>query len=96
MINFSLDLSSFSSVNDLWPKLVDRLGLEKSQQAIRQALDIQRMNGDPNTLPVILFETCGLALVNVQSLRETGLSSQKKDMIIILSKKENILQIIHN
>ena len=62
-----LDLASFTPVNDLWPQLVERLGLERSGRAVRQALDLQAMRGDATTLPVLLLETCGLALIHAEA-----------------------------
>jgi hypothetical protein len=36
-------LARFTPVNDLWPQLVERLGLERSSRAVQQALDLQAM-----------------------------------------------------
>lgn len=47
-----LDLARFTPVNTLWPQLIEGLGLERSQRAVRQALDLQAMQGSPATLPL--------------------------------------------
>jgi hypothetical protein len=49
-----LDLAACTPVNDLWPALVERLGLERSARAARQAFDLQAMRGQPTTVPVPL------------------------------------------
>ena len=82
-------------MNSLWPSFVQRLGLDKARQAVRQALDLQRMNGSTETLPVLFFETCGLALVNVTLMRQqTGFNLYDKNMILIISTKEKLLQLL--
>ena len=69
-----LDLAACTPVNDLWPALVERLGLERSARAARQALDLQAMRGEAGTLPVLIVETCGVPLVERETLRlSTGL-----------------------
>ena len=53
----SLDFSTFAPANHLWQRLVERLGLDKAQCAVHQALDLQGMHGNVGTLPVLIFET---------------------------------------
>lgn len=73
-----LDLAGCTPVNDLWPELVERLGLERSARAARQALDLQAMRGAAGTLPMLLAETCGVALVERARLRAaTGLPCRR-------------------
>ena len=50
--------------NGLWPDFINRIGFFKAKLAVRQALDLQRMQGTPSTLPVLILETCGSALVS--------------------------------
>ena len=64
MSSLSIDFAASAPVNDLWPSLVEKLGLERSQRAVRQALDLQAMQGSDDTLPVLFCETCGLALAS--------------------------------
>ena len=40
-----LDLSNCEPVNDLWAEFSETLGLEKASKAVRQAIDLQAMNG---------------------------------------------------
>ena len=92
----SIDFTKFEPVNYLWPQLIERLGLDKAQMAVHQALDLQRMNGSNKTMPVLLFETCGLALVNVDLVQKnTGFSCHGERLILILSTKDNLVQLLH-
>ena len=59
MADSSLDFAALSPVNDLWPAFVERLGMERAQRAVIQALDLQRMRGHGSTLPVLVTETFG-------------------------------------
>ena len=52
MTDSQLDLAAIDPVNHLWPAFVERLGSEKAQRAVRQALDLQGMRGHQGTLPV--------------------------------------------
>ena len=80
-----LDLAACTPVNDLWPALVERLGLERSARAARQALDLQAMRGQPTTLPVLIVETCGVALLERETLRlSTGLPAPLGPGVLLL------------
>jgi len=92
-----LDLARFTPVNDLWPELVERLGLERSSRAVRQALDLQAMRGDASTLPVLLFETCGLALMQAEALRgQLGLAGAAEDQVLLVSQPSLRLQLLQS
>ena len=96
MTDLYFDFVSCEHVNYLWSSMVERLGLSKSQTAVRQALDLQSMQGNKNTLPVLLLETCGVALTNIQTLyKSTGLSFFEKDTLVLLSTKSMSFQILH-
>ena len=41
----------------------------KANLAVRQSLDLQRMQGSTSTIPVLILETCGTALVNSKSVK---------------------------
>lgn len=91
----SFDFASCIPVNHLWPALVERLGLERAQRAVRQALDLQGMAGHDGTLPVLFCETCGLALASTDLLREqTGLNSHGERMVLLLSQREQAVQLL--
>ncbi len=89
------DFSGFSPANNLWPQLVAKLGVEKSQHAVRQALDLQRMHGDIGTIPVLLSGTCGIALANIELLHlQTGFSKNIEGMVLIVDIKSKFLQLL--
>ena len=95
MLESSLNFSEFQSVNQLWPLFVERLGLERSQQAVRQALDLQGMHGKQGTVPVLFVETCGIALASSVLLREdTGLNAHGPGMVLLVSKATQSLQLV--
>ena len=65
--HFNLDQCSLS--NDLWPEFINKIGFIKAKLAVRQSLDLQKMQGSTSTLPVLILETCGTALVNSQAIK---------------------------
>jgi hypothetical protein len=91
-----LDLAAATPVNHLWPELVERLGLERSARAARQALDLQAMHGRSGTLPLLLVETCGMGLVDRAGLRAaTGLPLPESDgLLVLFSRSQLALQLI--
>ena len=92
----SIDFAGVQTVNYLWPQLVERLGLDKAQKAAHQALDLQRMNHNYKTIPVLLYETCGIGLVNIDLLRRnTGYTCYGEGLILILSTKDALVQLLH-
>ena len=89
------DFAGCMPVNDLWPMVVERLGTDRAQQAVRQALDIQRMRGHDGTLPVLFTETCGLALASTDLLREqTGLNGHGERMVLLFSSRDQTVQLL--
>jgi hypothetical protein len=94
-LDTDLDLARFTPVNSLWPELVERLGLERSRRAVQQALDLQAMRGTATTLPLLLMETCGLALVQSEQLRrQTGLVGAGERLVLLLSQRSGCLQLL--
>ena len=90
-----LDFAALVPVNHLWPTFVERLGTDRSQRAVRQALDLQGMRGHLGSLPVLFTETGGLALASTDLVREqTGLNAHGKDMVLLLSSRTNECQLI--
>ena len=91
-----LDLAAATPVNHLWPELVERLGLERSARAARQALDLQAMRGLPGTLPLLLVETCGVGLVDRDQPRTaTGLPLPHGEGVLLLfSRSRMVLQLL--
>ena len=97
MADSPLDFAALSPVNDLWPAFVERLGMERAQRAVLQALDLQRMRGHGGTLPVLVTETCGLALASTDLVREqTGLNAHGERMVLLLSTQGQAIQLLQN
>ena len=90
-----LDFAALTPVNYLWPDFVEHLGVEKAQQAVRQARDLQVMRGDFDTLPVLFVETCGLALVSTRLVRDQiGIKVPAERMVMLLSTPKQALQLL--
>ncbi len=99
MINSSFfDFEKCTISNDLWPCFVDKVGIFKAKLAVRQALDLQRMQGTSSTLAVLIPETCGTALVNSQVVKtHIGLSYIEQGMLLVFSHKLKAIQLLrHN
>ena len=92
---FNIDQYSIS--NDLWPDFINNIGFIKAKLAVRQSLDLQRMQGSNSTLPVLILETCGTALVNSQAVKAyIGLSYLEPGMVLIFSNKLNSIQLLRD
>ena len=90
---FNLDNCSLS--NDLWPDFINKIGFVKANLAVRQSLDLQRMHGTTSTLPVLIFETCGTALVHSEAVRiYIGFSYFEQGMVLIFSSKLKAIQLL--
>ncbi len=95
-MSYLLDLKNSESVNYLWAEFSSSLGIEKATQAVRQAIDLQVMNGSKETIPVLFLETCGIALTTLRLLRsQTGISLYGDKEVIIFSHKLKSFQILH-
>ncbi len=94
--NYEIDFSFSKPVNYLWPNLNDSLGVEKANEAVHQAIDLQLMNGNISTLPVLFLETCGIALVRIDTLRkQTGVFVVRSRTVLLFSIKMNCFQLIN-
>ena len=90
-----LDFNKCFLSNDLWPDFINKFGIFKAKSAVRQALDLQRMQGTSSTLPILIMDTCGTALVNSQIIKtHIGLSYVDQGMILIYSNKSNAIQLL--
>ena len=90
---FNIDQCSLS--NELWPDFINKIGFLKAKLAVRQSLDLQRMQGSTSTLPVLILETCGTALVNSHAVKTyIGLSYLHQGMVLIFSSKLNAIQLL--
>ncbi len=92
---FVLDQCSLS--NDLWPDFINKIGFIKANLAVQQSLDLQIMQGSTSTIPVLILETCGTALVNSQAVKTyIGLSYLEQGMVLIFSTKLNSIQLLRD
>ena len=83
--------------NDLWPDFINKIGISKAQLAVSQALDLQRMQGTRYTLPILILETCGTALVDSQFIKNhIGLTFIDHGMLLIYSSKLKSIQILRD
>ena len=93
--HFNLDHCSLS--NDLWPDFINKIGFIKAKLAVRQSLDLHKMQGSNSTLPVLILETCGTALVNSEAVKTyIGLSYLEQGMVLIFSSKLNAIQLLRD
>jgi len=91
------DLSKCSLSNDLWPQFVNKIGISKAELAVRQSIDLQRMQGTSFTLPVLILETCGTALVNSSVVKDyIGLSYPDQGTLLIYSNNNQKIQLLRN
>ena len=90
-----LNFNQCSLSNQLWPNFINKIGIFKAKLAVRQALDLQRMQGTSSTLPILILETCGTALINTQIIKNhIGLTYIDSGMILIYSNKLNSFQLL--
>ena len=93
----SLNLDKCSLSNDLWPDFINKIGFIKANLAVRQSLDLQRMQGSTSTLPVLILETCGSALIESQAVKTyIGISYLEHGMVLIFSSKLKAIQLLRN
>ena len=92
-----LDFDKCILSNHLWPDFINKIGIFKAKLAVRQALDLQRMQGSLSTMPVLILETCGTALVNSEVIKTyIGLSYIEQGMVLIYSNKLNSIQLLRD
>ena len=98
MLNSSLfNLDECSLSNDLWPDFINKIGFIKAKLAVRQSLDLQSMQGSNLTIPVLILETCGSALVNANSVKtHIGLSFLEQGLVLIFSSKIKAIQLLRD
>ena len=95
--NFHFNFDDYSLSNDLWPNFINKIGFIKANLAVRQSLDLQRMQGSDSTLPVLILETCGTALVNSKAVMTfIGLSYLDQGMVLIFSSKLKAFQLLRD
>jgi len=95
--NSFIDFDKCFLSNDLWPFFIDQMGIHKSKIAVRQALDMQIMQGTNTTLPVLILETCGTALIDSKLVKTyIGISYLDQGMVLIFSSKLKAIQLLRN
>ena len=81
--------------NDLWSEFISKIGIIKAQSAVSQAFDLQIMQGNASTLPVLILDTCGIVLVDSQVVKNhIGLSHVEQGMLLIYSNKLKAIQLL--
>ncbi len=97
MKNILIELSDFSSANNLWSELIENFGFEKAKILISQANDLQKMNGiDDITMPIVFIGTGGLALIEINLVEKKISFEQKKGKkILIFNPKKKTFQVLY-
>ena len=97
MRNILIELSNFSSVNNLWSELIENFGFDKAKKLISQANDLQKMNGiDDITIPIVFIGTGGIALIAINIIEKNITLDQKKGKkVLIFSPKKKTFQILY-
>ena len=97
MKNILIELSNFSSVNNLWPELIEKFGFDKAKKLISQANDLQKMNGtDKITMPIVFMGTGGLALIPINLVEKNiDFEKSKGKNVLIFSPKNKTFQILY-
>ncbi len=91
-----LNFSNCELVNHLWPAFLENLGIDRANRAVKQAIDLQKMNGDDLTIPVLFTKTAGIALTTSQLLREqTGLKIFGGNKVVLYSPGSRYMQVLH-
>ncbi len=92
-----LDLSYCKPVNHLWTDLLKEFGLDKAKQMMSQAINLQKMQGNTKTIPVLFVKTGGVALTTYKLLRlQTGITLNENDSEVILyTQKSSSYQVLH-
>tara|TARA_Y100001968_G_C18966220_1_gene530106 strand:- start:224 stop:523 length:300 start_codon:yes stop_codon:yes gene_type:complete len=93
----SLNLDKCSLSNNLWTDFINKIGFIRATLAVRQSLDLQRMQGSTSTLPVLILETCGSALIESQAVKSyVGITYLEQGMVLIFSSKLKAIQLLRN
>ena len=70
--------------------------MEKAYMAVKQAVDLKRMKGSENTLPVLFIQTGGIALTTFELLRlQTGLSFNSENNVLLYRPEKAEIQILY-
>mgnify|MGYP001107581154 FL=1 len=96
MKNINIELSKYLAVDFLWTDLIEKFGLDKANKLVKQAIDLQKMQGSHDTIPIIFTGTGGLALIQEESFKyEKRDSKTKPTQVLIFNMKMKSFQILH-
>ena len=96
MKSIQIEFSKYESVNSLWSELIEHHGFERAKNIVSQAIDLQKMNGNNNvTMPIIFSGTGGLALIPIQSLKDSNSKNFKENQVLIFNLKKKSFQILN-
>ena len=97
MKNILIELSNFSSVNNLWSELIENFGFDKAKKLISQANDLQKMNGiDDITMPIVFIGTGGLALISINQVEKNiDFEERKGKKVVIFNPKKKTFQVLY-
>ena len=97
MKNILIELSDFSSVNNLWSELIENFGFEKAKKLISQANDLQKMNGAEDiTMPIVFIGTGGVALIAINLLeKKIAFENRNGQKVLIFNPKKKTFQILY-
>ncbi len=97
MKNILIELSDFSSVNNLWSELIENFGFDKAKKLISQANDLQKMNGiDDITMPIVFIGTGGLALISINQVEKNiDFEERKGKKVVIFNPKKKTFQVLY-
>ena len=96
MKTVQIEFSKYELVNFLWPELIEDYGFDKARKIVSQAIDLQKMNGTKNTMPIIFSGTGGLALIPIKILEKENFEiSYKDNQVLIFNLKRKSFQILN-
>ena len=96
MKSINIELSKYLAVDFLWTDLIEKFGLDKANKLVKQAIDLQKMHGRHDTIPIIFTGTGGLALIHEESFKnEKRDSKTKPKQVLIFNMKMKSFQMLH-
>ena len=76
--------------------IAGRIVSYRQQKEIVTTFDLKNIQGDSSEIPVLIFETCGIALINKDIFYlQTGSSCIDDAVVLILCSREKLFQLIH-
>ena len=84
-------------VNDLWIKFLNNIGTDKATRAVKQAIDLKKMYGSENDLPVLYTRTGGIGLTTFHNLKnQIGIKLEGNDKVLLYNHIERQIQILND